>query len=58
MTAGIYLAGEVCTVEFFVATAAYRARCGIVKSPGCGSTGLVLLDQVDDTNPWPTEVVA
>jgi len=53
MTAGLCLACEVCTEEFHVVTAAYRARCGIVECPLCGSTDLVLLDPGDDTGPPP-----
>lgn len=53
MTAGLCLACEVCAEEFHVVTAAYRARCGIVECPLCGSTDLVLLDPGDDTGPPP-----
>jgi uncharacterized Zn finger protein len=58
MTAHIYLACEVCAVEFLVAATAYRARCGVVKCAGCGSTDLVLLDPGEDTGAWPAECVA
>ena len=58
MIADAYLACEVCAVELVVATTAYRARCGVVECPGCGSTALVLLDPGEDTGPWPAEGIA
>lgn len=58
MTADIHLACEVCTEDFLVPVAAYRARCGVVECPRCGSTDLVLLDPGDDAGPRPATAAA
>jgi hypothetical protein len=51
MTASMRLACDVCGHEFLVDPPVYRARCGVVECPRCGSTDLVLLDPGGDTGP-------
>jgi hypothetical protein len=55
MTAGIQLVCEICAKEFLVELRAYRALCGVVQCPRCGSTDLVLLDAGDDRGPAPAQ---